>query len=71
MSLKVQCRHKPGCEEVVTVDEFARGVPGAGLRKPKADTPQRVVLYIECPEGHLERYEVDIHPDGTVTLPTE
>jgi hypothetical protein len=68
--LKILCRHE-GCRESVTVDESVLQAPGAQLRRPKSKTVQREVLYLECPIGHVARYEIDIHTDGTITAPTE
>jgi hypothetical protein len=69
--LKIRCRHEEGCGESVTVNESVLRVSGAQLRRPKSDTVQREVLYLECPIGHVARYEIEIHPNGTITAPTE
>jgi hypothetical protein len=67
MPLIVRCRHLDGCNENVRFDGPVSGAGGALRRRPTSAV-QREVVFLECPAGHVERYEIELYPYGDASL---
>jgi hypothetical protein len=66
MALRMKCHHQ-SCEKEVEIDGSVGGAGGAALKVKENSEPRREAVYLECADGHVEEYEVEIHPDGSIT----